>query len=367
MLLVVLGAGASLDFAAQRLDELTWRPPVTDGLVEDSQRNRRLLNLIPGRAASGLVATLRQALAPGGGTALEATLDKMSQEAGEETREFLAFRFYLQSLLQECSTRGVAEVGGATNHSILVRTIELWRRRRNERVLYVTFNYDTILDQALAGQYDWEPHLDSRRLDRYISSDEFRLFKLHGSCNWGQAVHDTRPELSLDLDTWDAVECRREMLDMVTRAEMTLADDYRLLPPVVDAIERCQFRTKDGKNHLLVPALAIPLATKAAFACPVSHQLELVRHLPLVDRVLAIGWKGGESHFVKLLTKIRAESRLLVVDPSEETLRRVPRLLQEASVPLLYAQDDARHLQTSTFSQFIAGEGLTRFLEDSSD
>lgn len=58
MLLVVLGAGASHDFVMSRSSQVTgdFRPPLTDGLVADTNGNRSVLAQIPRFAASGLVA-----------------------------------------------------------------------------------------------------------------------------------------------------------------------------------------------------------------------------------------------------------------------------------------------------------------------
>jgi hypothetical protein len=49
------------------------------------------------------------------------------------------------------------------------------------------------------------------------------------------------------------------------------------------------------------PAIALPISGKAEFECPESHLLALVDSLPHVSRVLAIGWRGAEDHFLKVL------------------------------------------------------------------
>ena len=73
MLLVILGAGASHDFAGATGHSSPWKPPLTDELVMDTTACRDTLNLIPERAASGIVNELRKMLAPG--ITLEDALD----------------------------------------------------------------------------------------------------------------------------------------------------------------------------------------------------------------------------------------------------------------------------------------------------
>ena len=48
----------------------------------------------------------------------------------------------------------------------------------------VTFNYDTLLEHALAKQFNRTFDV----LDDYVSSPEYKVFKLHGSQNWGRRV-----------------------------------------------------------------------------------------------------------------------------------------------------------------------------------
>jgi hypothetical protein len=156
MLMVILGAGASYDFEMSHRD-LAWRAPLTDELVNESLNTTTLLNEIPDQAASGLVAYLRRERRKSGRDSLESALDRLLGTSSP--RDLLAFRMYVQDYLERVSRLGVQEVGSVTNHALLVWTIESWRavQKNREPIAYVTFNYDTILDQALAGQYGWSP------------------------------------------------------------------------------------------------------------------------------------------------------------------------------------------------------------------
>lgn len=53
----------------------------------------------------------------------------------------------------------------------------------------------------------------------------------------------------------------------------------------------------------LVPAIAIPVEKKAYFEFPQTHLEELVRALSHVDKLLLIGWRATEDHFLTLLAR----------------------------------------------------------------
>src|SRR4029077_15245709 len=50
-----------------------------------------------------------------------------------------------------------------------------------------------------------------------------------------------------------------------------------------------------------VPAIALPLQSKAEFECPTQHLDALKALLPEVTKCLVIGWRGKEPHFNSLL------------------------------------------------------------------
>jgi hypothetical protein len=69
---------------------------------------------------------------------------------------------------------------GATNYRALLGQIR-HHRNSSEPVCLVTFNYDTLIESALA-HYEMQFAVP----DDYISGTEFKLFKLHGSANSGR-------------------------------------------------------------------------------------------------------------------------------------------------------------------------------------
>ena len=114
-------------------------------------------------------------------------------------------------------------------------------------------------------------------------------------------------------------------------------------------------------EHLRVPALAVPLGTKASYVCPQSHVNEMSRLLPSVDRILTIGWKGGEPDFVAQLANVRPGCWLKTVSRTQESRVAVAGVLQTANGGIRYVQDD-NHRRPAAFSALLHGSTIEDFL-----
>ena|ERR1700758_2519754 len=78
-----------------------------------------------------------------------AELQKQSETFPRARGELAAIRYYLHFALWECQRRWSTMHSGITNFASLLREIERWRFEANEHVLFVTFNYDTMLEKAM--------------------------------------------------------------------------------------------------------------------------------------------------------------------------------------------------------------------------
>lgn len=181
MLLVIFGADASFDsvypwdlpghtqhFAPSvRGDGSThvglrdWnhpdRPPLANGLIDLRDRFGPALDEYG--ACRALVMHLRRILEAQDRIDIEAELEQIQTLAEEEphrVRQLTAFRFYLRKIISEVTDQWWARARGATNYARLLDRIESWRCRTGQRVRFVTFNYDTMLERrverALAGR-----------------------------------------------------------------------------------------------------------------------------------------------------------------------------------------------------------------------
>jgi hypothetical protein len=152
VLVVITGAGASHDSVAHAREGYSPdRPPLSQGLFHPDFLRRFLANDLA--SAMSLIASL--AIDPKGAD-LELLLDREFEASDGNPslrRSFTALRFYLRDAIAHCQVEWPKQVGGATNYAWLVREVEHWRSRVDGYVAWVTFNYDTLLEDALLGLF----------------------------------------------------------------------------------------------------------------------------------------------------------------------------------------------------------------------
>jgi len=158
--------------------------------------------------------------------------------------------------------------------------------RRGETVWLVTFNYDTML----------EAHLNSTSpfsitaMDQYVSEGHpVQARESSTAPSIGFREVDVGPSTEgLDLNTGARV---------LGRAASSLMISQRYTAPPTGR-QRFYYGTF-GKT--VYPAIAIPVESKEVFECPAEHLAALTKALPEIDRMIVIGWRAAEEHFLKLL------------------------------------------------------------------
>jgi hypothetical protein len=184
MLMVIFGAGASYDSLDERdkirPPDLAFRPPLAKELFQKRQAFDSAIAETP--EASPIVAMCEHAVARG--EPIERYLAHLQDEADKHkdfglVRQLRALRFYIRDVVRACEVSWPYPGGRATNYGLLLEQIRRWQARTGEGALYVTFNYDTLLDQACLATYDVS--FPERGMESYIEFDAFRLIKLHGS------------------------------------------------------------------------------------------------------------------------------------------------------------------------------------------
>jgi hypothetical protein len=280
MLMVIIGAGASYDCD---LDELArdQRPPLASDLV--SERYANVIEAFP--LCASLVDRVRGAMERG--ASLEHALQEIRNESERVPRlavQLMAFRYYLKAVLKQESESHAIRNGGISTYVSLARQVEDWRDASKSRVLWTTFNYDTLLEAALRR----DPGLRFGGMDDYLG-DEHSVIKVHGSWDWGQGIDV--PSL------WRTTGADRE--SVMRGAAQAKAFDRFDRAESFDAVE------VDGV--LMAPAIAIPVETKSQseFACPSAHLVRMRKWMSRCNHVLAIGWRGEEEHF---LAELRAHA-----------------------------------------------------------
>jgi hypothetical protein len=296
--MMILGAGASYDSVDLDLDPnmqsaLPFRPPLAKDLFDARPNFSRAFDMFADLRP--LVNRLRRAV--GRGDQLESALKEIEDEAIHfpiRNRQLLAVRCYLQQIIGDCARSWTDAAHGVTHYAELVDEVERWQSRTNEPVFYVTFNYDTMLEAVLGQAY----RTIFNDLTAYMTP-EFQVFKLHGSVDWGHLVA-LPPQVA-----GNEAAARNYLFDH--------AGQYHL-SDIVRAQQSLGISGDDG----LVPALAIPVQGKSTFECPTSHLDMLNRAIWQTTRVITIGWRGVEQHFLELWRNRNDFFNLLVVSGSKE-------------------------------------------------
>jgi hypothetical protein len=314
MLMVVFGAGASYDsapslsLAVHRSEP--FRPPLANELFEDrvafariAKDYKKILPIIP------LLRDLKE-------RSVEDVLQGLQDEAKaypEGQRQMVAVRYYLRDVLWECSKQWPLVAKELTNYRSLLDQIARQDRTADPIVL-VTFNYDTLLENAL---YDYKFRTENI-LDYINSHEKYKVFKLHGSVNWARF-----------FKTFGTSSVNRH--DIIEKAvELQVGDIFTLYGGERrDMIQQVP----------VLPAIAIPLQKKDVFECPLEHIELLKKMIPKVTSILFIGWRAGEDHFLQMLqeglTSLRAF--MVVAGDQIEAKKVATRIREQLGAAARYA------------------------------
>ena len=343
MILAVFGAGASYD-------SVPSKPPARGSTAIRPQQPNRLplaseLFLDTGVFADSLarfpqchpIVPYLQAIPPG--ETLEHTLEVLQAESEtdpERRRQIAAIRFYLHYVISECERHWKDLARGITNYVTLLDQLRRCRKD-GEPVLLATLNYDRMIESALESV---GVTIDS--IPKYIQSEKFKLFKLHGSVHWGREV-ETDIENIKDLNVW---QVGRELIQR--SADLKITDRFRMIH---------EYPIGKIDDVPLFPAIAIPVERKNEFECPSDHLDCLQLHLKKVTKIILVGWSATERNFLDLLSgSLRQEVPVCVVAGEKRFAEDVLGRREEANVPAAGQPTDFG------FSEFVTQREAEEFL-----
>jgi hypothetical protein len=330
MLMVVCGAGASWDSANFDVDAATapWRPPIGQGLFANNDFYGSFIDRYG--QVRPLVHRFRGAK---DSVTLEAELERLQDLSKGRPRyrqQLTALRYYLQRVISGTCQVWSDKIRGNTNYVRLIDDIDaFWTDVRKTPVVYVTFNYDVLLDGAL-GQLG----LSMTGIANYIAHPRVKLIKPHGSVNWFHRV---------DVPNKNSHPYHLQIIPAI--------DDLTIDPGFFYAPEMSDIEDIPG-----VPALSIPVAKKTEFEMPPEHLEVLKDAIPKVTHLLVIGWRGNEQAFVDMLLRGLNRERLtsLVVSGRSSSAKAVADALNLANV--------SPYVSAGGFSTLLGGRELTDFL-----
>jgi hypothetical protein len=345
--MVIFGAGASYDSGPSNpLPELregenqTWRPPLAVELLHNNysfnqiQRNYHEMDPI--------VPYLRDV---GSDKSIEQVLFHLQLEAesdGERAKQIAAFRYYLQDLF-----RAVKQVwlGNETNGISNYKTFYDQLRRANVSKLpipIVTFNYDTLFENALE-----EIGLKYNNMDDYTSNGLVSLYKLHGSVDWSHPIiHD------LEIPGRSDIEIVRIIIENFRN--ITIDSEFVLTKRPIHSLNG---PTAIIEKNLFFPAIAIPVDQKSKFECPSTHLEHLSSAIVDVKKIIIVGWRGAESHFLKILKEnLSSKVEIIAVCGSRGAAYETFESLRRAEINFNGVAYDGG------FSKFTTGRAVEDFL-----
>jgi hypothetical protein len=344
-LFVVIGAGASYDStspdnlgssgvgAQQGADRVILpqhlRPPLVTELF--APRFAGILNKYPiaQMAASDIRRQTQESVA------IEDYLRERYRDSDDDLdrRKFHAVHWYLQDLLWCVSNFYTSH---PDNYDRLVTGC-----LRLPEVVFITLNYDTLLDDRLRVVAPVDD------LDGYVSPDRsWGLVKLHGSVDWG-------------LPIWSPAFNDQRLIsnppaDVKTGGEISLRpsrsiDDVRLQKDHHGAVEQVYY-----------PAMSVPVGTRDAFSCPPGHVDHVRRRLAEQDAldVLMLGYSALDEEVLTLFQESGRPLRsLCAVNANRDTAQ-----LPFERVAGLFGEPVHGEVYERAFSDFVGTEDFDRYL-----
>ena len=311
-----------------------WRPPLADELFEARQEFDVYLKKYS--RCHGLAPFLRDR---SDDRSLEQVLTEFQAHSDENPArhpQLAAIKFYLQEMLWRTEERWRQGIASGTNYDAVLDEIN--NSFLSEHVCLVTFNYDTLLEAALQAR---KINIGSS-ISSYVNFDRFSVIRLHGSVRWARIILTSIP-IPSNVPTHEGV---------IESARNLELGEYRI-------VNKPQIEEPSLGNSYLLPALAIPLENKRVFECPEDHLSFLVSKIPQIGKLLVIGWRAADSHFVNLLKEgLKPEVKTLVVSGTKEGAESViSTLTSRHQLPLSCKAFDGG------FSQFVVSRGISRLLE----
>jgi hypothetical protein len=348
-LLVILGAGASYDSLS---GFQAMAPPLSDQLANSSDLADSLLSVYP--RARPVVSELRRSLEDRDSSessvrslTLEQTLRiyrDRSKTNQETLKQLTAFRFFLRDLLYQSALQIRNSRGGINNYTRLISDVYQWALDRDRTVCLVNFNYDPLLEWACSEEYRFNPS----KWSDYSGRGPIYLLKPHGSVLWSLEDQSVAPTPNGFPST----------LIEIGEPETTKGFELRTSGSPIDSVS-----AGGNQKRVVYPGLAMPIDGNKDFLWPNDQEELLTEGMPngVFGKVLTIGWRGNEPHFVPLLRRLvpsTADLWMVTGDSSTDSAE-IEQNLQTIIFPTT-----GRVTLTSGFSGFINSGHLQNLLAD---
>jgi hypothetical protein len=184
-------------------------------------------------------------------------------------------------------------------------------------VCFVTFNYDTMLEEALHAV-----EIKIRTIDDYVASNDYNVFKVHGSVNWGRRIERAPIENLNRLKPQETIESVIKIAPVIF--------DQRLVSNTYQIMGQLSHQQVD--NTPLFPALAIPAEKKVDFILPDYHLKRLKEFIPTLTKVLIIGWRATDAPFLELLKATPPAATVHIVSKDQTEGNQIAERMQHSRI-----------------------------------
>ncbi len=237
-----------------------------------------------------------------------------NNRASELMASFINLQFFLQELFFTVSENQLIQ--GLSNYDVLVQQAYEYAIRKKEDVLFVTFNYDLLLEYSFAKIFSELKH--EFKISDYIKYP-IKLIKPHGSCNWFKCSNLTGNENFPDslYKTKMSIRAINESIEANNQGLRYPALKNEIYTHRIDTLRGYTSHHPSNPNFQWfglgqMPQILVPLKNKDEFILPKSHIDYLQNNLNKVTEILIIGWKGTEENFQKMLKDYISEKEISV-------------------------------------------------------
>ncbi|MCQ2605177.1 MAG: SIR2 family protein [Bacteroidales bacterium] len=238
-------------------------------------------------------------------------------------RDIINAQFYLQAIIKQCEANVLQNYKNTHVYYPFIHAIRDHIIDTGDVISLVSFNYDTMLEDALKLEYGKTFDAMDEYMDR---ENKILLFKPHGSIDWGWRVQNKYEDQKEFFDDLYAknVDFYQLFYSIIGTPETTLkgiewGTRSRMKQDLKFTLNKDLIQKTNG--GVFYPALLLPYKDKDDFIMPYVHQHLMKDAIKDVEELYVIGWKGNEAVFNNLLKDNKNLKKVVIADPESDVVR----------------------------------------------